>query len=95
MSEFLLSLHPILQAAFAGGFTWGITAAGAAVVTFGGSIGRRWLDAMLGFSGGVMLAASYLVAFGSGHRDCRKRATPSLVSSGDGILGGGGRAVGT
>lgn len=59
MSEFLLSLHPILQAAFAGGFTWGITVLGAAVVTFDGGIGRRWLDAMLGFSGGVMLAASY------------------------------------
>jgi ZIP family zinc transporter len=53
------SLHPVLQAFLAGLFTWFITAVGAASVFFARRVNRRFLDAMLGFSGGVMLAASY------------------------------------
>lgn len=52
-------LHPVMQALLAGLFTWGITAAGAALVFFARKANRRLLDAMLGFSGGVMIAASY------------------------------------
>jgi ZIP family zinc transporter len=40
-------------------FTWGVTAAGASVVFFFKTLSRRWLDGMLGFTGGVMIAASY------------------------------------
>ena len=51
--------NPVLQALLAGLFTWGVTAVGTATVFVARSIHRRLLDAMLGFSGGVMLAASY------------------------------------
>lgn len=47
------------QAAAAGMFTWGVTALGASLVFFTRTVDRRLLDAMLGFAGGVMLAASY------------------------------------
>lgn len=59
MTDWFLSLHPVSQALLAGLFTWGITAIGAAGVFLARDINRKLLDAMLGFSGGVMLAASY------------------------------------
>lgn len=59
MSQWFASLHPVVQALLAGCFTWGITAVGAASVFLVRRIDRRLLDSMLGFSGGVMLAASY------------------------------------
>jgi ZIP family zinc transporter len=40
-------------------FTWGVTAGGASCVFLARGINRKLLDSMLGFSGGVMLAASY------------------------------------
>jgi ZIP family zinc transporter len=41
------------------GFTWGVTALGAATVFFVRRVGRKLLNAMLGFAAGVMIAASY------------------------------------
>jgi ZIP family zinc transporter len=43
----------------AGLFTWFITALGAATVFFRKELRRAFLDAMLGFAAGVMIAASY------------------------------------
>jgi ZIP family zinc transporter len=57
--EALQNLHPVLQAALAGGFTWGVTALGASSVFLTRQISRRVLDALLGFACGVMIAASY------------------------------------
>lgn len=59
MTEWFVALHPTLQALLAGLFTWGVTALGAAAVFCSSQVSRRLLDGMLGFSGGVMLAASY------------------------------------
>ena len=50
---------PIIQALLATLFTWGLTAAGAAVVFLFKDINRKFLDAMLGFAAGVMIAASF------------------------------------
>lgn len=47
-----------MQALLAGGFTWGITATGAALVLFFRRVSDRMLDTMLGFAAGVMIAAS-------------------------------------
>jgi ZIP family zinc transporter len=55
----LANVHPILQALLATGFTWSVTALGAAMVFFFRTIDRRVLDGMLGFAAGVMIAASY------------------------------------
>jgi ZIP family zinc transporter len=52
-------LHPVVQALAATGFTWAVTALGAAVVFFFRTVNRRQHDAMLGFAAGVMIAASY------------------------------------
>ena len=57
--EFLLKLHPITQALIATTFTWLVTACGAALVFLTKSLSRKMLDGMLGFTGGVMIAASF------------------------------------
>lgn len=59
MGVFLQSIHPILQALLATCFTWFMTALGAAGVFFTKEINRKLLDSMLGFAGGVMIAASF------------------------------------
>lgn len=59
MLEFFQSINPVLAALLATLFTWGLTAAGASLVFFFKEINRKWLDAMLGFTGGVMVAASF------------------------------------
>ena len=51
--------NPILAAFYASVFTWGLTAAGAALVFFFKKLNRAILDGMLGFTGGVMVAASF------------------------------------
>ena len=51
--------HPVLQALLAGLFTWGLTASGAALVVFFNKTNRKLLDTSLGFTGGVMIAASF------------------------------------
>ncbi|MFX1297195.1 MAG: ZIP family metal transporter [Promethearchaeota archaeon] len=52
-------LHPIIQALIAGCFTWGLTALGASIVFFTKKVNRKLLDSMLGFAGGIMIAASF------------------------------------
>lgn len=48
-----------IQALLAGIFTWSITAIGAAFVFFFHQTNKTAMDAMLGFSSGVMIAASF------------------------------------
>lgn len=55
----ILSLNPILQAMLATLFTWSITAIGASFVYFFKKINKNIMDGMLGFAGGVMIAASF------------------------------------
>ncbi|XP_017271579.1 zinc transporter ZIP11 isoform X1 [Kryptolebias marmoratus] len=50
---------PLTQALLGTLFTWGLTAAGAALVFVFSSRQKRILDGSLGFAAGVMLAASY------------------------------------
>jgi len=51
--------NPVIQALYAGLFTWIITAFGAGLVFFFKASNRKLLDAALGFTGGVMIAASF------------------------------------
>ncbi|WP_166823284.1 ZIP family metal transporter [Thalassoroseus pseudoceratinae] len=51
--------HPVWQALLAGCFTWGVTAVGASLVFTTRTVNRKFLDAMLGFAAGVMIAASF------------------------------------
>ncbi|XP_018425832.1 PREDICTED: zinc transporter ZIP11 [Nanorana parkeri] len=50
---------PVVQSLLGTLFTWGLTAAGAALVFVFSTGQRRILDGSLGFAAGVMLAASY------------------------------------
>ena len=59
VKEWFLELNPIWQAFLATSFTWFLTAMGAALVFFFKAMNRKVLDIMLGFTGGVMIAASY------------------------------------
>lgn len=59
MLSFADSIPPVFVALAAGLFTWGMTALGASAVLVKHSPSRRTLDVLLGFSAGVMLAASY------------------------------------
>jgi len=54
-----LALSPVVQAVLATTFTWLVTAAGASLVFFFRTVNRQLFDGMLGFTGGVMIAASY------------------------------------
>ena len=56
---FFKSIDPVLAALIATTFTWLVTAAGASLVFFFKTMHRGVLDGMLGFTGGVMVAASF------------------------------------
>ena len=62
--EFILDFFqsqtsPIMQALYAGIFTWVMTAIGAGLVFLFKNSNRKALDMALGFTGGVMIAASF------------------------------------
>ncbi len=59
MMELFKGLDPVVQAFIGTLFTWGMTALGAALVFTTKGVNQRFLDSMLGFAGGVMIAASY------------------------------------
>ena len=54
-----INQNPILQALLAGIFTWITTTVGSGLVFFFNSSNRKVLDISLGFTGGVMIAASF------------------------------------
>jgi ZIP family zinc transporter len=57
--SFFKDIDPIFAALIATVFTWMITAMGASMVFLFKSMSRKVLDTMLGFTGGVMIAASF------------------------------------
>jgi ZIP family zinc transporter len=79
MFDWFIQLNPILQALLAGCFTWGMTAAGAGLVFFFKTINQKVLDSMLGFAGGVMIAASYWSLLAPAIEMSEGKALPSWV----------------
>ena len=59
MLEFFKNCNPVTQALVAGIFTWIVTACGAGAVLGSKNFSQKILDSMLGFAGGVMIAASF------------------------------------
>jgi zinc transporter, ZIP family len=57
--NFFEQIDPVTGALIATTFTWLVTAAGAGLVFFFNTMKRSVLDGMLGFTGGVMIAASF------------------------------------
>lgn len=59
IKQFFTDVGPVTAALIATVFTWLLTAAGASLVFFFKALNRGILDPMLGFTGGVMVAASF------------------------------------
>lgn len=59
MIKNFLELSPIIQAVLATMFTWFLTLLGASIVFFFKEVKKSVMDALLGFSAGVMIAASF------------------------------------
>ncbi|BHH82803.1 ZIP family metal transporter [Desulforhopalus sp. 52FAK] len=89
MLEFLLQLNPVTQALFATLFTWGVTAAGAALVFFVKEIRPKTMDAMLGFAAGVMIAASFWSLLAPGIEMAENLGHIPWLTAVIGFLGGG------
>jgi ZIP family zinc transporter len=89
IEELLLSIHPVLQALLAGCFTWGVTALGAATVFLTRGVNKKLLDGMLGFAGGVMIAASYWSLLAPAIEMSRGGSVPVWVPAVAGFLAGG------
>ena len=83
------TLHPVLQAFLATCFTWALTALGAALVFLKRDISRRWLDAMLAFAAGVMIAASYWSLLAPAIEMAEGKAIPAWFPAVTGFLAGG------
>ncbi len=82
-------LNHVLQAFLATLFTWGVTAAGAAVVFGVKNFSRKALDGMLGFAAGVMIAASYWSLLAPAIEMSREGPLPAWLPPAIGFLGGG------
>ena len=57
--KWFVQQRPVMQALYAGLFTWVLTALGASLVFLFKTSNRKALDISLGFTGGVMIAASF------------------------------------
>ncbi|RPI06308.1 MAG: ZIP family metal transporter [Zetaproteobacteria bacterium] len=83
------ALHPVWQALLATGFTWFVTALGAAAVFFFREINRKVLDGMLGFAAGVMIAASFWSLLSPAIEMAEAAGGPAWVPATTGFLAGG------
>jgi ZIP family zinc transporter len=87
--EAISSLNPVLQALVGTLFTWGMTALGASVVFFGKELNRKWLDWLLGFAAGVMIAASYWSLLAPALELSEDMPVPTWLPAVVGFLAGG------
>jgi zinc transporter, ZIP family len=89
MIAFISQFPPVIQALMGTLFTWFLTAAGAATVFLKQEVNRRILDVMLGFAGGVMIAASYWSLLAPALEMSAEMALPQWVPAATGFLLGG------
>lgn len=80
---------PILLALLAGLFTYGMTAVGSAIVFLRRNPSQRFMDVMLGFSAGVMLAASYWSLLAPSVEIAREHGGVPWLPPAAGFLAGG------
>jgi ZIP family zinc transporter len=89
MADFFAQFHPVIQSLFGTLFTWGMTALGATTVYMRRSLDRKTLDWMLGFAGGVMIAASYWSLLEPAISIAEGQALPAWIPVAIGFLLGG------
>ncbi|MFT5194059.1 MAG: ZIP family zinc transporter [Cellvibrionaceae bacterium] len=89
MIEFIQQFNPATQAFFATLFTWAVTAAGAGLVFFSRTINPKFMDSMLGFAAGVMIAASFWSLLAPGIELAEQLGQTPWLSAAIGFMGGG------
>lgn len=89
MVDFFQGFSPYVQVLLATLFTWGLTAAGAALVFCTKTINQKMLDAMLGFAAGVMIAASFWSLIAPGLEMAEQLGYNPWLAAAIGFLGGG------
>lgn len=89
MVSFFQNFNPITQAFLATLYTWAMTAFGAMLVFATKTINQRLLDSMLGFAGGVMIAASYWSLLGPAIEMSENNAVGAWFPAAFGFLLGG------
>lgn len=89
MTEWFMSLNPVMQALCATIFTWFVTALGASLVFIFKSINKAVLNGMLGFAAGVMIAASFWSLLAPAIEMAEAANTPAWIPAVVGFLSGG------
>ncbi|TFH48439.1 MAG: ZIP family metal transporter, partial [Methanothrix sp.] len=89
MIDFFLQFSPVTQALIATLFTWGVTAAGAAMVFFTRAVTPKVMDSMLGFAAGVMIAASFWSLLSPGIEMAGHMGQTPWLTAAIGFMGGG------
>jgi ZIP family zinc transporter len=85
----LRQIDPVIQALLGGCFTWGVTALGAAVVFCTTRVNRKFMDSMLGFAGGIMIAASFWSLLAPAIEMSKELFIPSWIPAAVGFFLGG------
>jgi ZIP family zinc transporter len=86
MIEFFSSLTPVLQALIASTFTWAMTALGASLIFATKTINRKFMDGMLGFAAGVMMAATFWSLLEPAIQMSRNKPLPAWFPAAVGFL---------
>ena len=89
MIDFFQQYSPITQVLIATFFTWGVTAAGAALVFLTKTVNQRLMDSMLGFAAGVMIAASFWSLLAPGLEMAKQMGQTPWLTAVIGFMGGG------
>ncbi len=89
MADFFMQFNPVMQALIATLFTWGVTAAGAALVFMPGMVKPKFMDCMLGFAAGVMIAASFWSLLAPGIEMAEELGHTPWLTAVIGFMGGG------
>ena len=88
--DYFQSIDPVFAAFLATLFTWGLTALGASLVFLFKGMNRAFFDGMLGFTGGVMVAASFWSLLAPGIEmspgEGFEKVVPAVVGFGLGAL---------
>ncbi len=89
MVEWFSNIPHVYQAFIATMFTWSITALGASLVFLLKKINKTFMDGMLGFASGVMIAATFWSLLSPGIEMADNLGINSLVIASLGFLSGG------
>jgi ZIP family zinc transporter len=89
MLEFFQSLDQVTQAFLATCLTWGLTALGSSLVFLFKGMNKKFLNIMLGFAAGVMIAASFWSLLLPAIEMTLEAGVPSWLPAAAGFLGGG------